>query len=265
MSTVLHAAAELVAIAEQGCVLAAEGRLDDLGAQQEDWDRAVALLGPLTALPEDARLLVRRAAELQGEQAAILVAAQAEVEAFHERDPLALGLSRETLRNESFGGISESIFHAVLESLQRKNLIVLDGEIIRSPNRPNELTDAEIKAKDRLLETFRNAKLEPPKLDDVLAEITDLKRDHARRVLQLLINSADVVKVSDEFYFHSQSIGDLAAQMRSIADKSSDRLIDVAQFKEMAGVSRKYAIPLLEYFDREKVTVRTGDKRLILK
>jgi hypothetical protein len=79
MSTVLQAAAELVAIAEQGCVLAAQGRLDDLGAQQEPWDRAVALLGPLTALPEDARPLVRRAAELQGEQAAILVAAQAEV------------------------------------------------------------------------------------------------------------------------------------------------------------------------------------------
>jgi len=78
---VLQAAAELVAIAEQGCVLAAEGRLDDLGAQQEAWDRAVALLGPLTALPEDAKPLVRRAAELQGEQAAILVAAQAEVEA----------------------------------------------------------------------------------------------------------------------------------------------------------------------------------------
>ena len=77
---VLEAAAELVAIAEQGCILAAEGRLDDLGAQQESWDRAVARLGPLTALPDAARPLVHRAAALQGEQAAI-VAAQAEVEA----------------------------------------------------------------------------------------------------------------------------------------------------------------------------------------
>ena len=81
MSTVLQAAAELVAIAEQGCVLAAEGRLDDLADQQGSWDRAVGLLGPLHALPEAAKPLVRRAAELQGEQAAILVAAQAEIEA----------------------------------------------------------------------------------------------------------------------------------------------------------------------------------------
>ncbi len=81
MSTVLQAAAELVAIAEQGCVLAAEGRLDDLAAQQAAWDRTVSALGPLHALPSEATSLVRRAAELQGEQAAILVAAQAEVEA----------------------------------------------------------------------------------------------------------------------------------------------------------------------------------------
>jgi hypothetical protein len=81
MTSVLQAAAELVAIAEEGCALAAQGRLDDLAEQQGSWDRTVALLGPLQDLPADARALVRRAAELQGEQAAILVAAQAEVEA----------------------------------------------------------------------------------------------------------------------------------------------------------------------------------------
>jgi hypothetical protein len=81
MTTVLQAAAELVAIAEQGCALAAQGRLDDLAEQQGSWDGLVGLLGPLQDLPAEAKALVRRAAELQGEQAAILVAAQAAVEA----------------------------------------------------------------------------------------------------------------------------------------------------------------------------------------
>ena len=81
MSTVLEAAAALVAIAEEGCVLAAQGRLDDLAAQQGAWERTVVALGPLGELSDEAKRLVRRAAELQGEQAAILVAAQAEVEA----------------------------------------------------------------------------------------------------------------------------------------------------------------------------------------
>lgn len=77
----LRSAGRLVAIAEDGCALAAAGRLDELGAQQDAWDAAVRDLGPLHALPADAAALVRRAAELQGEQAAILAAAQAEVEA----------------------------------------------------------------------------------------------------------------------------------------------------------------------------------------
>jgi hypothetical protein len=79
--TPLQSAGRLVAIAEEGCALASAGRLEELAAQQAAWDAAVAQLGPLHALPADATALVRRAAELQGEQTAILAAAQAEVEA----------------------------------------------------------------------------------------------------------------------------------------------------------------------------------------
>jgi len=76
VTTPLQAAGTLVALAEEGCALAASGRLDDLAAQQPAWDAAVRALGPLA--PETAAL-VARAAQLQGEQAAILAAAQAEV------------------------------------------------------------------------------------------------------------------------------------------------------------------------------------------
>jgi hypothetical protein len=76
--TQLSSASELVALAEEGCSLAAAGRLDDLAAQQPAWDAAVAALGPLQALAPAATELVARAAHLQGEQAAILAAARAE-------------------------------------------------------------------------------------------------------------------------------------------------------------------------------------------
>jgi hypothetical protein len=79
MHAQLDAAGTLVALAEEGCALAAAGRLEELGAQQDAWDAAVRALGPLTALTADVAVLVRRAAALQGEQAAILAAAQAEV------------------------------------------------------------------------------------------------------------------------------------------------------------------------------------------
>jgi len=74
------------------------------------------------------------------------------------------------------------------------------------------------------------------------------------------------VRVQNEMFFHARAIESLKVLLRAFASEHEpDRLIDVPKFKDLAGVSRKYAIPLLEYFDRERVTVRAGDKRVILK
>jgi selenocysteine-specific elongation factor len=72
------------------------------------------------------------------------------------------------------------------------------------------------------------------------------------------------VKVHGEMYFHRAALDDLTKKLRAQADKSSDRAIDVGAFKELAGISRKYAIPLLEYFDRQRVTRREGERRVVL-
>ena len=79
-----------------------------------------------------------------------------------------------------------------------------------------------------------------------------------------MIDSGEILKVSNDFYFSSKAIGELVEKLKNYASKSSDRLIDVPTFKDLAGISRKYAIPLLEYFDQIKITRRAGDKRLIL-
>jgi selenocysteine-specific elongation factor len=71
--------------------------------------------------------------------------------------------------------------------------------------------------------------------------------------------------VTDEYYFADRSLEKLKEAIRAYAATTEDRLIDVAKFKEIAGVSRKYAIPLLEHFDRTRVTMRAGDKRVVLK
>ncbi len=91
-----------------------------------------------------------------------------------------------------------------------------------------------------------------------------LDPQHVRRLMQLLLNLGEIVKVSDEFFFGREVIDELIGKVRGYADAQSDHSLDVARFKEIAGVSRKYAIPLLEYFDREKITVRRGDVRVIL-
>ncbi len=121
--------------------------------------------------------------------------------------------------------------------------------------------------RERLEKIYREARLEVPALDAALDEAirgTRFDRQRARKVFQLFLNSAEIVKVTEDFYFRRDALDELIDKLKTFAAQTPDRLIDVPKFKEIAGISRKYAIPLLEYFDREKRTRRAGDKRLIL-
>ena len=98
------------------------------------------------------------------------------------------------------------------------------------------------------------------------AGVATTQRVHGRKVLQLLIDNLAIVRVQGEMFMDAKALEELKAKLQRYGSQHEpDRLIDVATFKDLAGVSRKYAIPLLEYFDRERVTRRAGDKRVILK
>ena len=81
----------------------------------------------------------------------------------------------------------------------------------------------------------------------------------------MILDSGELVKVSEEFYFERTVIDKLITAVREYAATTADRTIDVTNFKGLAGVSRKYAIPLIEYFDRQKITQRVGNKRIVMK
>ena len=191
----------------------------------------------------------------------------AEIENFHAREPLAKGILRETLREKIFSHLAPEIFKTVLVNLEKENKIAAEKDFVRAVSHNLELSAEEKVLRERLEKVYKSAKLEVPKLEDALTEAianTKLTREHARKIFQLFLNSGEFIKISDEFYFTRQAINDLIEKLKNFAAKSSDRLIDVAAFKDLAGISRKYAIPLLEYFDRERITRRAGDKRLIL-
>lgn len=191
----------------------------------------------------------------------------AEIEKFHKKDPLAKGILRETLREKIYSHLPNEIFRTVLISLEKDKKIAAEKDIVRLASHSLELSENEKLLRERLLNIYKNAKLEVPKLDDALSDATkNTKSDavHARKIFQLLINSGEIVKVSEEFYFVKNEIDDLITKLKEFASKTENRLIDVASFKNIAGFSRKYAIPLLEYFDLQKVTRRAGDKRIIL-
>lgn len=189
-----------------------------------------------------------------------------EIESFHKKEPLKSGILRETLREKIYAHLPPEIFRAVLKNLETEKKIASEKDIVRAASHNLELSNDEKILREKMSQIFKNAKLEVPKLEEVLSEAirnTKSDKNHARKIFQLLINSGELVKVTDEFYFSRAAIDNLILQTRKFADTTNDRLIDVAAFKDLAGISRKYAIPLLEYFDREKVTRRAGDKRSV--
>ena len=123
------------------------------------------------------------------------------------------------------------------------------------------MKDEEAESKKTIEAAFASAGLKVPALKDVLL---GLKVDKARaqKIVTLLLRDKVLVKISEELVFHRDVLQELRRQVATYKTKSSK--IDVAQFKALTGVTRKYAIPLLEYLDRERVTRRVGDERVIL-
>jgi selenocysteine-specific elongation factor len=178
---------------------------------------------------------------------------------FQQRNPLVSGISQEELRERVKA--SPEVFAAVLHLLVRDRKIEVSGDVVRLPGRGVVLKDEEAESKKIIEAAFSTAGLKVPALKDVLA---GLKVDKARaqKIVTLLLRDKVLVKISEELVFHRGALDDLRQRMAARKAKSPN--IDVAQFKDMTGVSRKYAIPLLEYLDRERVTRRVGDQRVIL-
>jgi selenocysteine-specific elongation factor len=181
------------------------------------------------------------------------------VSAFHKKNPLVGGMGKEALR-EKFG-LSPEVFAAVTDSLVREKKIEVAGDLVRLPGHGVVMKDEEAESKKKIEDAFASAGLKVPALHEVIA---GLKVDKARaqKIVTLLLRDKVLVKISEELVFHQSALEQLRRQIAGQKAKSPQ--MDVAQFKELTGVSRKYAIPLLEYLDRERVTRRVGDFREIL-
>lgn len=193
--------------------------------------------------------------------------AVAAVKLHHEREPLARGLARETLRERQFAHAAPEIFRAVIADLEKTGALVAEKDVVRQRGQL-ELSPADAQLRDQIAHAYELAALEAPSLEQVLTKVgvAPQQRAYARKILQLLLDDGTLIRVHGEMFFHVQALEQLKRRLsRYGAEHEPERLIDVATFKDLAGVSRKYAIPLLEYFDSQRITRRAGDKRLIVK
>jgi selenocysteine-specific elongation factor len=185
--------------------------------------------------------------------------ALAKVEQFHKANPLLPGIGKEQLR-ESLG-LGGEVFRGVLDALVRAKKLEVSGELVHAVGKGVTLRDEEAESKQKIEQAFAQAGLKVPLLKDVLASLP-VDKVRAQKIVTLLLRDRVLVKLSDDLVFHCDALASLKTQIA--AQKMKTPKLNVGTFKDLFGITRKHAIPLLEYLDRERVTRRVGDERVIL-
>jgi selenocysteine-specific elongation factor len=184
------------------------------------------------------------------------------VERFHTENPLLPGIPREDLRNILGKRVRQEIFRAAIEQLSVEKKIVAAGELVKLPGAGITLTAQEQQAKEQIEQAFAKTGLAVPSVNEVLAKLT-IERGRTEKLLQILLKDKVLIRVSPELVFHSVALNNLIPLLQAYKKSKGER-IGVPAFKELTGITRKYAIPLLEYLDRQRLTRRAGDERVIL-
>jgi selenocysteine-specific elongation factor len=185
------------------------------------------------------------------------------VERFHKENPLQPGVAREELRVSLARRLRPEIFRAALEELAAaQKQIELQGELVKRAGSQISLMPEEAKAKEQIEAAFAAAGLAVPSAKEVLATLS-LEAKRSEKLLQLLLREKALHRVTPELIFHREALAQLRAKLAAYKKAKGER-ISVPAFKDLTGITRKYAIPLLEYLDRERLTRRQGDERVIL-
>ncbi len=178
------------------------------------------------------------------------------VRQFHAQQPLLPGIPKQDLRSRELPGAPPFVLDALLADAKE---IVVEGETVRTRGHQVVLKEDEEQARAAIERAFEQAGLSTPATAEVLAK-SGVEAARARRLLDILLREKRLVRISEDLVFHRSAIDSLR---KLLAPRKAQRF-NVGTFKEWTGISRKYAIPLLEYLDREHVTRREGDERLVL-
>ncbi|HSC28724.1 MAG TPA: SelB C-terminal domain-containing protein, partial [Vicinamibacterales bacterium] len=183
------------------------------------------------------------------------------VQAHHESQPLSEGLSREEARVRVFDRAAPFLFDFTVGRLVADARLIA-RERLTIPGHQVSLTPEDARARTALESVFREARLSPPDVT-AAAAAAGTTPEAAERLVKLLLKSGTLVRV-DTLLFHRDVLEAIKAQVKALKAGPEAPRVDVATFKERYGLSRKYAIPLLEYLDRERITRRVGDGRIVL-
>ena len=180
--------------------------------------------------------------------------------AHHKKNPLQEGMSKEQLKETLGRAISVKLFNLALRSLGKKEIIVSDKDNVRVTGHQVQLAGDLDSIRHDITRMYNEAGLTPPSLTEVVKGFND-KKVKAQSIIKLMLKEGDLIKINEEMCFSREALGKLREDYKAMLIK--DGKATPATFKDLTGLSRKYIIPLMEYFDVNKLTVRVGDHRIL--
>jgi len=196
-------------------------------------------------------LLTATAQELEGQSHRLLTD-------YHRKFPLKPGLSKEELRRQLPAAMEVRLFNYLLGDMAQKKQVVSEKDLVRLSTHKVTLAQDQEDLSRRLEDLYRRGHFSPPTFKEA-TEASKIAGDKVKQLLQVLVNQGRLVKVKEDLYFHQAAIEALKAALIDFLKKN--REITVNQFKDLTQTSRKFTIPLLEYFDSTRTTVRVGEAR----
>jgi selenocysteine-specific elongation factor len=180
------------------------------------------------------------------------------LERYHKAHPLKAGMSRQGLLSQLSPSLDSRLFNLVIQDLVKRDQVAQDKEVIRLAEHKVALEADQMDVRQKIEKAYLESGLEPPYFRDLM---TSLGQNSAgtKDLLALMLQEGTLIKVKEDLFFHKTVIDELKKGLVSYLKTNGE--ITTPQFKDMTGVSRKYTIPLIEFFDTSKVTIRIGDVR----
>jgi len=182
-----------------------------------------------------------------------------ELTAFHRANPLKPGMSREELRGRA-GGADERVFAFLLSALTAEGVVKTERDKVQLASHEVRLSPEQQRVVDALEREFSRAEAAPPSPEEALGR-SGIRGDEEHELFQILVQSGKLVRVKESLFFHTQALD--AIQGKLVALLRERKEIGPSDIKDLLGISRKYAIPLLEFFDQRRVTARVGERRIL--
>ena len=182
------------------------------------------------------------------------------LEKYHNDFPLKAGLIKEELRSRTVGSRNQRLFNFIISRLIHDGVVVQDKELLRLKDHKVTLARDQEKIHREIEDIYLKRGLQPPYFKEISEKFSG---DTGKDLLEVMVKDGILIKIKEDLYFHRDAIEKLEKRLIDFLKKEGE--ISTPQFKDMTGASRKYTIPIIEYFDRSQITVRVGDNRVLRK